>query len=363
MDSDSSFLEGLVEAQGHYMMGFYSLALEKFNQLSSSSNNHQFNLLIYRGLTHWKLNHLSELFRDAEMAESIDSHRYEVHYLKAIGLFAQARFDEALKCIQRAKLILSSSNVSDQRGVEVTVLEKKIEAEKSRYEKVNKPKTEIKQPVSDSKVAYQWRQTDNRIYIDIKFGLKKKEDFKLKLEDSKVDIFFPITENRNFELNLDLYDEIIPEESQHSILLDKIEIQLAKKTKGNEWRVLEKTSSENEKVLETTGPKPVVATENKVPAYPTSSKVKKDWDKIDKEIDEDIKKNSDEYLEGDKLNKLFKEIYANADENTRKAMMKSFQTSGGTVLSTNWGEVSEKDYEGKDRPSAPGGQEWRKWEK
>ena len=39
-------------------------------------------------------------------------------------------------------------------------------------------------------------------------------------------------------------------------------------------------------------------------------------------------------------------------------MIKSFQTSGGTVLSTNWNEVKDKDYEGKDRPEAPQGQEW-----
>ena len=34
------------------------------------------------------------------------------------------------------------------------------------------------------------------------------------------------------------------------------------------------------------------------------------------------------------------------------------QTSGGTVLSTNWGEVSEKDYE-KERV-APDGYKWEK---
>jgi len=82
----------------------------------------------------------------------------------------------------------------------------------------------------------------------------------------------------------------------------------------------------------------------------------KNWDAIDKEIQSEL---DAEKPEGDQaLNGLFKQIYERADENTRRAMMKSYQTSGGTVLSTNWGEVADKDYEGKDRPSAPDGQEW-----
>jgi len=43
-----------------------------------------------------------------------------------------------------------------------------------------------------------------------------------------------------------------------------------------------------------------------------------------------------------------------------RAMNKSFQTSGGTVLSTNWNEVAVKDYENERQ--APTGMEWKTWE-
>lgn len=80
---------------------------------------------------------------------------------------------------------------------------------------------------------------------------------------------------------------------------------------------------------------------------------KKNWDQIGNDIQKEL---DEEKPEGDSaLNGLFKQIYERADPDTRRAMMKSYQTSGGTVLSTNWGEVNDKDYEGKDRPSAPDG--------
>eukprot|EP00536_Pseudo-nitzschia_multiseries_P011121 jgi/Psemu1/243577/estExt_Genewise1.C_3630025 len=84
----------------------------------------------------------------------------------------------------------------------------------------------------------------------------------------------------------------------------------------------------------------------------------RDWDAIQKTIEEDEK---NEKPEGDEaMNQLFKQIYADANEDTRRAMIKSFQTSGGTVLSTNWDEVKKKDYE-KER-TAPKGVEWKTWD-
>ena len=96
-------------------------------------------------------------------------------------------------------------------------------------------------------------------------------------------------------------------------------------------------------------------------SYPSSSKIKHNWDKIDKEITNDMVEHYADYGM-DPGEALFKQVYANGDEEKRRAMMKSFQTSNGTVLSTDWGDIKGKDFEGKDQVEAPKGQEWRKRE-
>ena len=115
-------------------------------------------------------------------------------------------------------------------------------------------------------------------------------------------------------------------------------------------------------------PSPTKTQTQTTPAYPTSSRSgPKNWDKLaidltakkkskgkkkekkdktasgDEDMDGDDAYDSD--FGGDAVDGFFKKLYAGADDDTKKAMMKSFQESNGTSLSTNWNEVGKGKVE------------------
>ncbi|KAF4400289.1 hypothetical protein G4B88_019498 [Cannabis sativa] len=155
----------------------------------------------------------------------------------------------------------------------------------------------------------------------------------------------------SYHLQTRLFGKIIPEKCRYDVLSTKVEIRLAK-AEAIQWASLEfsKDSAAHQRVKPSSS---VAITER--PTYP-SSKSKVDWDKLEAEMK---KQEKDEKLDGDAaLNKFFRDIYQDADEDTRRAMSKSFVESHGTVLSTNWKEVGSKKVEG----SPPDGMELKKWE-
>lgn len=77
---------------------------------------------------------------------------------------------------------------------------------------------------------------------------------------------------------------------------------------------------------------------------------RKNWDAIIDEFEKEEEKEQD-------INDLFKKIYQSGNDEVRKAMNKSYQESGGTVLSTNWANVANEKVQPKppsdnDKPSA-----------
>ncbi|KAF8662857.1 hypothetical protein HU200_055437 [Digitaria exilis] len=158
-----------------------------------------------------------------------------------------------------------------------------------------------------------------------------------------------------YHLQPRLFGKIVPDKCRFAVLSTKIEVRLAKAQPGTTWTSLEFT---NKPTFIAAAPPSGSSSSTggaQRPCYP-SSKGRKDWDKIEAEVK---KAEKEEKLDGDAAaNKLFWDIYSNADDEMRRAMTKSFQESNGTVLSTSWKDVGSKKIE----PSPPEGMDLRKWE-
>ncbi|XP_034946021.1 protein SGT1 homolog [Chelonus insularis] len=200
------------------------------------------------------------------------------------------------------------------------------------------------------KIKYDWYQTESNVVITVL--TKNAENVKVQFEDFTLSVGAKLPSGNEYSLELDLAHHIVPQQCSFKVVPSKIEIKL-KKRDALRWTVLEG----NPAVSDSVQPIPrEILQSNQPPKYPSSSKKSKDWNKVEKELE---KQEADEKLEGDAaLNSLFQKIYCSGSDEVRRAMNKSFQESGGTVLSTNWSDVGQNKVE--MRP--PDGMEWKSWD-
>lgn len=201
----------------------------------------------------------------------------------------------------------------------------------------------------EDKLKMDWYQSSSTVTLSLftKNLPNSKSDVNVSIKGSHLSISYPIPDKGSeFQYSIMLSHNVDPTAIQVSVFTKKLEVTLGK-AEQYQWKSLEKTDGDVTPLIT----KNIINSDSsaKELSYPSSSKKAIDWSKIDIDSDEQDSKNQS-------ADAFFQQIYKGADEDTRRAMMKSFIESNGTSLSTNWEEVSK----GKVEPALPEGVEMKK---
>lgn len=335
----------VLSAKKDFLFDDFESAQKKFDSAISQFPNSQSKntYILYLSICKYKLSKYEDALKELDILEKDENYKKDFTYFLTRGkiLFYLDKFVDCKMTLNNALHLISST---DKESLNLlTPWLNKVDVELKEGGVIDYNVTNVGQ----LKIIYNWIQTATNITVDITSN-HNLNVYEIKL--SKKLIEFIDKKSNEVKYKINLTNGIIPEKSTSKITSSmKCKLELVKEVENFNWVNLEVNNNDDS----LNNPKDKVVHGY----YPSSSKVKKDWSQLDKEIDEQEKE--DATKDGNEgMWRLFRDIYAKGNEETRRAMIKSFQTSGGTVLSTNWNEVKDKDYEGKDRPEAPKGQEW-----
>jgi suppressor of G2 allele of SKP1 len=360
-------MEAFVDDDFEKSFELYTRVVEKAPDNASS--------WIHRSATLLKLSRPTEALADAEKAVTLAPKNPKAHLRRGMALFELGRKPEARACFvagrehdPMSRQLLQwlgkceASEASPETAGTNSSDASSGDADPTSTEPVglSAAVTEGDAPV----VAYkhQWYQSQTHVTIEVLArDVRASEAEFAATEDSATVTIRREPRNGNaaetppYALRLRLFGGIHPADSKLTVGVAKVELRL-RKSEAIQWSDLTAEAREKTKA---TQPLNFSDASMSRPAYPSSkaaqTKRPTDWDKLEAELDAE----EEEPPSGDAaLNKLFQDIYGKADEETRRAMNKSFQESGGTVLSTNWAEIGAKTTEAQP----PEGMESKKYE-
>lgn len=271
------------------------------------------------------------------------------HYRLGLTNYGEKDFQGAVVNFKRAKELGSTEAALDiwllkaERDVKRSApLEPVADSSKISESAPSEPVSEISQtPKSTSidainkaaplkvKIREDWYQNNETVTVTIYAKNIKPETLLVDFSPRSVAVSFPSADNSEYNYNLEpLFGEISTEESRFKVYSTKMEITLVKKEAGK-WSTLEGNAK--------------VAAESGL-VYPSSAKKAVNWSNFSVKEEEETED-------------FFAKLYKDVDDDTRRAMMKSYVESNGTVLTTNWEEASQKKFE----TSPPEGMEAKKW--
>ncbi|MEW5299623.1 MAG: hypothetical protein WDW36_002619 [Sanguina aurantia] len=180
-------------------------------------------------------------------------------------------------------------------------------------------------PALDAKYRHQFYQLQSKATVDIYAKALPRDRVRASFQPTHLSV--SIVDGAGVEeyrLEVELFGKVEPSACRVEVLRSKIEITMAK-IDAAQWGGLEAPAASGVQLTS----RPDVSASN------PATKAPKDWRKVDSHIAE---------LES-------------KDDDQRRAMMKSFTESNGTVLSTNWEDIGKK----KTECTPPDGMQVKKW--
>ncbi|XP_021826864.1 protein SGT1 homolog isoform X2 [Prunus avium] len=343
----------------------FELAVDLYTQ-AIALNPQNAELYSDRAQANIKSNNLTEAVSDANKAIELDSSLSKAYLRKGIACIRLEEYQTAKAALEIGASLAPEETrfvklikECDELIAEETGVLPDLSLEKPSTEDV--VSTKDVQPVSDPsnqltvafvkpKYRHEFYQKPDEVVVTIFAKGIPAKDVHIDFGEQILSVSIDFAGEDTYHFQPRLFGKIIPKKCRYEVLSTKVEIRLAKADPLH-WTSLE--FSKDYSVVPRVSV-PVIGEQR--PSYPSSKPKRVDWDKLEAEVKKEEK---EEKLDGDAaLNKFFQDIYKDADEDTRRAMRKSFVESNGTVLSTNWKEVGNKKVEG----SAPDGMEMKKWE-
>ncbi|XP_033742093.1 protein SGT1 homolog [Pecten maximus] len=364
----------------------YQKALELYTEALTKEPDKE-EAYSHRAQVYIKLEQFKEAEQDSEKAIELNPKNSKAYFRKGTALFHQEKYAAAKECLEiglslntednsmktllwkceaeidlcrseqsqgQSQISIGTSSISPSTKAGVPNITSQDITDPTVTPSSNSTSQDVTMPTGP-RTRYDWYQTETMVIITVMIKKVQKEDCHIDINEQSVSVCIKLPTGSDYTLELDLAHKILPEKSLYKIMSTKVEIKL-KKIEGVRWSRLEDDGSSTQNIKQPSLPMDTHSEGDHANKYPSSSHYTKDWDKLVTDI---AKEEKEEKPEGDAaLNNLFQKIYGDGSDETKKAMMKSFYESGGTVLSTNWNEV------GKDKVDVkpPDGMEYKKWD-
>ncbi|KAF2106610.1 SGT1 and CS domain-containing protein [Lophiotrema nucula] len=374
--------------------GKYEEAIEAYTS-AISTNANAVDYYIKRSTAYQRSSKHPQALADAEIAVVLAHKRAKRELIKdaqlrrGIALFHNERYKDAefvldiVKRLDEKEKTLTIWNMKVAKKLEgLTDDDEKAQLTAKEVPDVELPSAEVKKeakadskadakadappapapvaPTPANKIKHDWYQNNDNVYFSLLAKGVPKDKASVDIDKDSMTISFPIQgSTSDFNYSIDpFFAEVDPTASTWTVKSTKIEVVLKKAQPGVKWHALE--DSQRKPSTPKVEDKPEVPTEvlaatsitAKGPVYPTSSrKGPQNWDTFGND-DPDLAEG-----DGDETTRFFKTLYKGAGPDQQRAMMKSYQESGGTVLSTDWSNVGGRTVV----PEPPDGMEAKKY--